>query len=123
MLELGYAIQKSEFQQTISEIINRGGTIWIAENAGHIIGSSCVVIDVRLAEGISGELVSLVVSENFRGQGIGRHLVHLSEECLAGQVSLMRIRANVVRDNAHIFYQGLGYTKIKEQKVFSKSLG
>ena len=121
MFELGYPTKEEEFKKTTREIIKRDGMIFIAEEDGRIIGSSCAIIDVRLAEGVFGEIVSLVVSENFRGCGVGKHLVQMSEEWIYKRVNNVRIRANVIRDDAHSFYGHLGYKEKKEQKVFIKT--
>lgn len=122
MAELGYAVKEAEFRVTIKEILKRGGVIFIAEAEQRIIGSACAVIDVRLAEGISGEIVSLVVSEKCRGFGIGKKLVQISEEWVYKRVHKIRIRANAIRADAHEFYTHLGYREKKQQKVFIKAL-
>lgn len=121
MLELGYDTKEEEFLKTTREIIKRNGVIFVAEEGDKIIGSSCAIIDVRLAEGISGEIVSLVVSEDYRGFGVGGQLVLISEEWVYKRVDKIRIRANVIRDDAHNFYSHLGYKQKKEQKVFIKT--
>lgn len=121
MFELGYQTKEEDFQKTTREIIKRDGAIFIAEEEDRIIGSSCAIIDVRLAEGICGEIVSLVISEDFRGFGVGKHLTLISEEWIYKRVDKVRIRANVIREDAHSFYNYLGYKEKKEQKVFIKT--
>ncbi len=120
--ELGYNVEREELKKTIKELHQRDGAIFVAVISGKIVGSSSVIIDVRLAEGISGEIASLVVSEEFRGLGIGGSLIELAEEYLSKLVKTIRIRANVIRSNAHNYYKSLGYEEVKEQKVFVKPL-
>ncbi len=122
MAELGYTVEREEFLKTIGELQKRDGAIFVAVISGKIVGSSSVIIDVRLAEGISGEIASLVVSEEFRGLGIGGSLIELAEEYLSKKVNAIRIRANVIRSKAHNYYKSLGYEEVKEQKVFVKPL-
>jgi aminoglycoside 3-N-acetyltransferase len=78
------------------------------------------IIDARLAAGISGEIVSLVVSEQHRGSGIGRGLVEFAESWLTQRVVKIRVRANSLRSEAHEFYIRRGYQESKTQKIFEK---
>lgn len=43
-----------------------GGDIWVAEKEGKAIGCVQAHIDIRLAEGMVGEVVSLVVSQTYQ---------------------------------------------------------
>jgi ribosomal protein S18 acetylase RimI-like enzyme len=122
MAELGYSIPQEDFWRTIREIHKRDGAIFVAEVANKVIGSVSLLIDVRLAEGVSGEIASLIVSEKFRGLGIGKKLIQLAEKHLSKHVGIIRIRANVKREAAHDYYKALGYEEIKDQKVFIKPL-
>ena len=121
MFELEYTIEEGEFKKTVQEITKRDGVIFIAEEQSRVIGGSCAIIDARLAEGIFGEIVSLVISKELRGFGVGRQLVQMSEEWLYKRVNTVRIRANVIREDAHNFYKHLGYKEKKEQKIFVKT--
>ncbi len=121
MFELGYPTEEGKFTGTINEITKQGGAIFIAKAEDRVVGSSCAVIDARLAEGITGEIVSLVVSQDCRGLGVGKQLVQISEEWLCTQVNKIKIRANVIRNDAHNFYKHLGYREMKEQKIFIKT--
>lgn len=122
MLELGYSVEQSELSDNINEILKRDGAVLIAEENSGIIGSVCVLIDVRLAEGIYAEIVSLVVSEKSRGNGVGKALVKEAEKWASYRVKKIRVRANVIRVSAHGFYQNQGYNHIKSQKIFIKNL-
>ncbi len=122
MKELGYGIEKDELEQNIDEIIRRGGQIIIADENQSVIGSVCVIIDVRLAEGIYAEIVSLVVDSTVRGRGVGKGLVKRAEEWAGEHVTNVRVRANEIRNDAHLFYESLGYDFVKKQKVFRKKV-
>jgi len=52
------------------------------------------------------EIVSLVVSESARGQGIGKALVLAAESWANTRVNKIRVRANSTREEAHDFYMG-----------------
>jgi len=120
MLELGYSVNLLELSENISEIYKKGGEIFITEIDGEVVGSVCVLIDARLAEGVYAEIVSLIVSENIRGQGVGKELVIEAENWARKHVNKIRVRANEARSLAHAFYKSQGYEEIKTQKVFIK---
>ena len=121
-MELGYSVDQSELIENIKEILKRDGAVIVAEENNEIIGSVCVLIDVRLAEGIYAEIVSLVVSKKSRGKGVGKALVKEAEKWASYRVKKIRVRANEIRFSAHAFYQNQGYNHIKSQKIFIKKL-
>ncbi len=122
MLELGYSVELSELNNNIREIYRKGGEIFIAEKNGKAVGSICVLIDARLAEGVYAEIVSLIVSEKVRGKGIGKELVKEAEAWARMRVNKIRVRANELRKHAHEFYKNQGYQEIKIQKIFIKKV-
>lgn len=122
MHELGYSVDPKVLQNNIEEISKRGGVVLIAEKMQQILGCVSVVIDVRLAEGVYAEIVSLVVSKQSRGQGLGKELVQQAQAWAKSRVSKIRVRANEVRSEAHGFYESQGFREIKTQKVFVKTL-
>jgi GNAT superfamily N-acetyltransferase len=122
MLELGYSVDLTVLGENIGEIYKKGGEIFITEIDGDVVGSVCVLIDARLAEGVYAEIVSLIVSKNIRGQGVGKELVKEAENWAKTRVNKIRVRANEVRTLAHTFYKNQGYEEIKTQKVFIKML-
>ena len=122
MLELGYSVELPELRETIAEIYNQRGIIFVSEKENQVIGSVCVIIDARLAEGVCAEIVSLIVSENFRGQGVGKELISVAEEWAKKRVRKIRVRANTIRRAAHSFYKSKGFECIKTQKIFLKNL-
>ena len=121
MYELGYSVSEKELVSNIHEILNRGGAVFIAEVDSRVVGCICSVIDARVAEGIYGELVSLVVSEKFRGAGVGKGLVRIGEKWIAERAKKIRVRANSIRSEAHVFYENLGY-KMCSQTFIRDSL-
>lgn len=65
----------------------------------------------------------LVVDAAHRTQGIGRELMLAAERWAVerGCVSV-DVRSNVVRKDAHIFYERIGYRNAKTQYAFRKRL-
>lgn len=70
------------------------------------------------------EILALVVDEQARSRGVGATLVARAETWAAERaLGLIRVRANVVRERAHRFYVRLGYSELKRQIAFAKTLG
>ena len=54
----------------------------------------------------------LVVSEAMRGQGVGKALMGAVEaRCAALGCVLVEVTSNMRREDAHRFYEGLGYER------------
>lgn len=122
MGELGYEANPESLELLILEIRKGYGEVLVAEMEGLVVGCINAIIDLRLAEGRTGEIASLVVSAQHRGCGIGGALLQHAEDWLQSRVNLIRIRANVKRASSHQFYASAGYAEIKEQKVFIKNV-
>lgn len=122
--QLGYSVTERQVAQRLALITASGGSVLAAEDAsGAIKGCVQAAVDLRLAEGRMAELVSLVVDDSCRGQGLGRLLVDAVAEWARAQgFTALRVRCNVVRDDARSFYQRLGFTALKEQAVLLKPL-
>jgi ribosomal protein S18 acetylase RimI-like enzyme len=120
MHELGYPLNEEELHFNINMINKKGGIILVAELGENVVGCLSAVINVSLAEGMFGEIVSLVVSRECRGIGIGKCLVKQAEDWLKPKVDKIRIRANSIRLEAHKFYKSLGYKEVKTQISFIK---
>ena len=120
MAQLGYAHDEKSLKENVKLMREKGGEVFVAELSGRVCGCVSVVIDVRLAGGVNGEIASLIVDEATRGKGVGRGLVVTAEEWLQSRVQNIRVRSNVVRRQAHEFYKSMGYFMLKEQAMFGK---
>lgn len=130
MEELGYEISVDSVIDRVGKIRRNSGEVIVAEGVvgvseseqGGLLGCINAIIDVRLAEGVCGEVVSLVVAEHSRGAGVGKGLTLAAESWLRLRCDRIRVRANALRERAHSFYRSLGYEEIKTQKIFIKHL-
>ena len=58
-----------------------------------------------------------------RADGVGRRLIEAAERrASANDLTLVRVRSNIVRSNAHRFYERRGYDVEKTSYTFTKSL-
>jgi GNAT superfamily N-acetyltransferase len=71
----------------------------------------------------SAVIGGLVVREDMRGLGVGKRLcLEVEEWARSNSVSLVRVRSQIKRENAHRFYLRDGYSKVKTSFVFEKSV-
>ena len=69
------------------------------------------------------EIGGLVVDESVRGRGVGSALVAAAEAWARERgYAVVSVRSNVVRREAHEFYQERGYGAVKTQVKFRKTL-
>ena len=69
-------------------------------------------------------IIALAVSPEARRQGIGRQLLSaLEAQAVKEGYAFIRLNCNIIRTDAHAFYQQMGYTCDKTQKRFIKMLG
>ncbi|HUX38845.1 MAG TPA: GNAT family N-acetyltransferase [Rectinemataceae bacterium] len=70
------------------------------------------------------ELTGLVVDEGHRRRGLGELLMEAAERWTRAKgLGSLRLKTNVVRKEAHLFYERLGFAKVKQQFSYSKQLG
>ncbi len=88
--------------------------LFIAEANGHAVGIYTLLIMDNL--GHRGSPIGIVecvsVAEAFRGQGIGRQLMHHAMgECRDAGCYKLALSSNVARTDAHAFYDSLGFKR------------
>lgn len=117
--ELGYKANEIDLAERLQQIRRQGNRVFVAEKDSELVGCVQALIDIRLAEGKVGEIVSLVVKRAARGAGIGKGLLHEAADWLqAMDCSQIRVRANEIRADAHAFYLAQGFSETKTQKIF-----
>ena len=68
-------------------------------------------------------IIALAVDPEAQRQGIGKKLLNVLEEKAAeDQYTFIRLNCNIIRKEAHAFYQSMGYVCDKTQKRFIKQL-
>lgn len=122
--QLGYP---SSAEQVVTRLVRIHSqpdqAIFIAEVDGRIAGwvhiYACPTVESELYTEIGG----LVVDENSRGQGVGKALM-VQAETWSRELGIhkVRLRSNILRQEAHQFYEAIGYKKIKSQYTFHKTI-
>lgn len=121
--ELGYPTTFAEMEHRLEALhSDRNHGIFVAEQERLLGWIHVSVIETMESESFA-EIHGLVVSESYRGSGIGRQLVAAAEQWAHKKhCSRIRVRTNIVRIDAHAFYKKLGFVSKKTQHVFDKSL-
>ena len=123
--QLGYPSTEDEIRRRFDLIKDRwDARLLIAQRSGSaIVGWVHVQALYLLESDARAEIFGLVVAETARGTGVGRRLMEAAEEwALLRGLSVMGLRSNHLRTEAHGFYEHLGYTVIKTQNAFRKIL-
>ena len=122
--ELGYESEAPAVAPRLSRLLSRRDQqLMVAECEGHVVGwvhtlvAEFVEVDPFVVIG------GLVVDRNYRRKGVGRALMRHAETWAAQHgCSVVRLWSSSGRTAAHQFYRALGYTNIKTQYSFVKSL-
>ena len=122
--QLGYAASVDEAEARLRMIDSRPDqVVLLAENSGVIVAWIDLYIEHSIAAGKSAQIAGLVVDENHRGSGVGQLLMRHAEQWARDNgCSSVRLRSNIIRSQAHQFYEKLGYKVTKTQKAFAKEL-
>ncbi len=122
--QLGYASSADQVAARLSSIQGQEShAVLVAEAAGVVIGWVHVLGADRLVVDPYAEIGGLVVDSSQRGHGIGAVLLQAAERWASEHgFAIVRVRSNVVRAEAHRFYESQGYVRRKRQAVFDKPL-
>ena len=119
-VELGYKIPLLETAANVEAVISHPDNCGrVAIHAGNIVGWVHAFKALRIETRPFVEIGGLVVDEALRGRGIGKKMIEsVKQWCVECKIPILRLRTNTKRKEAHQFYRSLGFTEIKEQKVF-----
>ena len=124
--QLGYPASSEQVRQRLDPIQHSDDHgIFVAETAGgQVIGWVQVFVRQLLVVDRHAELGGLVVDAGHRGHGVGQLLMAEAEgwAWIRGCKALY-VRSNIVREDAHRFYEGIGYERLKMSRVFLKKIG
>lgn len=123
--QLGYPSPAASVRRRLRSLLaDPDHAVWVAEDRdGAIAGWIHVFVKQLLESDREVEIGGLVVDQDFRGQGAGKMLVERAERwAKARRLRSVYVRSNIIRKDAHIFYQKLGYKIIKTQSAFRKAV-
>jgi GNAT superfamily N-acetyltransferase len=123
--ELGYTTSDTEVRIRLGAILaHPDHAAFVAEHPDlGLLGWIHVFASLRIESGSFAEIGGLVVMEAQRRTGVGQALVEVAEQWTWERgLTMLRVRTNVNRSEAHDFYRKLDFREIKTQKVFVKEL-
>ena len=123
--QLGYSVTVDDIEARLGKIRqNTDERVIVAENSeGVVVGWTTFGITEHIHSKPYVEVSGFVVEQDFRGKGVGRKIIDEVERWTRDKGLLtIRLHANVTRKAAHMFYQAIGFEKIKEQYAFRKEL-
>jgi GNAT superfamily N-acetyltransferase len=123
--DLGYTTSDTEVRIRLGAILaHPDHAAFVAEHPDlGLLGWIHVFASLRIESGSFAEIGGLVVMEAQRRTGVGRALVEVAEQWTWERgLTMLRVRTNVNRSEAHDFYRKLDFREIKTQKVFVKEL-
>ena len=127
--QLGYPLSAEQILQNINAVMkNNRHDAFVAVYENKVIGwiglAHCILIEMPPYCEING----LVVDNKYRKLGVGKMLIEKAKQWAKEKARLndkvgqgndkLRVRCNVIRTEAHLFYQHLGFKETKQQKVF-----
>lgn len=122
---LGYQVTLRQVGERIRSIKGDGQAVALVAVADGVVIGWIQAHDRRLLQYPRVlEIGGLVVSEELRGEGIGRRLVEaVSEWGRACGHDQLWVRSNTRRTNAHQFYESVGFGREKTSYTFSRPIG
>ncbi|MBD2299630.1 GNAT family N-acetyltransferase [Nostoc sp. FACHB-87] len=123
--QLGYSLTNQQVEQRLNKIKNDAEHIvYVATLANeYVIGWAHAHICDLLIMPKQVILLGLVVDKDYRHHGIGRYLMQYIEQwAVLKECDGVILRSNIIRKEAHLFYEKIGYTNIKQSLAFYKQL-
>jgi len=121
--ELGYPIDARRMGRLIHLARRRGNQrLFAAEVDGTVVGWLEIFRSVSVLNPGKTEIGALVVGKRYRRRGIGAALMNEAHRWARSKGSpFVYLRSNIVRRDAHRFYERSGYSVFKTQYVFRKT--
>ena len=122
--ELGYPSSEEKISEILEKVIKHDDhRMVVAENANELVGYIHMVSSIRVGSDPFVEIAALSVLDKFRKKGIGKSLISESQNMANEKgINYVRIRSNIIRQEAHKFFEQRGFRNFKTQEVFVKKI-
>jgi predicted N-acetyltransferase YhbS len=122
--ELGYPSTEEKVAEILDTVIQHDDhRLIVAEKANELIGYIHMVSSLRVGSDPFVEIAALNVRDDFRNKGIGKALIAESQNMASEKgIDYIRIRSNIIRKEAHRFFEQRGFQNLKTQEVFMKKV-
>ncbi len=123
--ELGYASSPAQVRRRLARIHRDAQhVVYVAEGPDEqVVGWVHASMSYLVESDAEAEIGGFVVGKAERGRGAGRLLMEQVEQWARKKgLKSVYFRSNIIRKDAHAFYQKLGYRIVKTQYAFRKLL-
>src|SRR5687768_7693773 len=120
----GYETTRKEIVAQLKRIDTMdNAAVFVAEMNGKVSGRIFVMEHLTFGSEMFIEVHGLVVDKDFRELGIGKALIEKAKEWGRERgFKVLRLRSNVNREEANLFYPAIGFTLEKQQNVYAIKL-
>jgi GNAT superfamily N-acetyltransferase len=120
--QLGYPTGASLIEARLREL-DANSSVLVAARESALLGFVGVAMQPDFIVGKCAIVLGLVVADGARNRGIGAELLRAAEAWAAQSgARTIVVRSNVIREDAHRFYEREGYRRLKSQHVYEKPL-
>lgn len=118
--QLGYSVSVTEMITRLERIISqKDAALFVHEEESQLTGW-VHIYGKTLLQMKYCEIGGLIVDEAHRNKGIAHRLMRRCQEwALEHDYTEIRLRSGSEREQAHQFYENLGYTLVKSQQLFN----
>ena len=124
--QLGYPATGPALAARLADLLARPDEhrIWVARSDDRSIGWLHAFVARYLVDDPYAEIGGLVVAEGERGHGVGALLLAAVDDWARSKgFDRVGVHSNVLRADAHRFYERAGFVLEKRQGVFTRKLG
>ncbi len=123
--QLGYPSTSEQVSERLAFLLHDPEhAVYVAESLdGNVVGWVHAGVRCLVESDPEAEIGGLVVDENHRRSGAGRLLMARAEEWARSKgLKSVYLRSNVIRNEAHNFYEKLGCRVVKTQRAYRKTI-
>lgn len=129
--QLGYPTTPEDVRRRLGQIqqdeqhaVYVADGVGVAELAdGEVVGWIHICMRKLVQVDLLAEIEALVVDASYHRRGVGRLLIQRTEQWAREQgCHAVCVRSNVIRERAHVFYERMGYDRVKTSLTFYKVL-
>lgn len=105
--------EPEQYHDALREIDRSGSALLVAELDGEVVGTCQLIVfrHIQAGGGRCAEIESVHVHPELRGHGVGTTLMrHAVERARALGCYRVQLTSNTVRDDAHRFYESVGFS-------------
>lgn len=123
-IQLGYEVEAKEFKNRFHLLErNQDHAQFVAVDDGRAIGWIHLSLIYALIEDLRTEIKAFVIDEKYRGRRVGRLMIDYTKEWSKSRgAKKIFLRTNIIREDAHRFYEREKFKKMKTSHIYERAL-